>query len=275
MFYEKIFLGSILLLSTLLLNVNHSSAQEEKILPGVLEANEQHAVLGEELDQFEENQKNKSINQQSFNRSMTRNNFFSTEKLEYDSLIRDNILSDDITFEMYYEMTHTPEPTIEVENTYRRSAARPQAGDLVVTNGTSSKGLTGHAGIFLANGTILSIEGPGKTPQALSIMDWNKRYTGRPGDGKWTKIYRVPNSAPDRAANWASYSYSGKNISYGISTDYSSKNPTYCSKIGWQGYYYGAAGLSNKAKIPAGKIVLPYNLHTYFTQQAKLILTWD
>jgi len=65
------------------------------------------------------------------------------------------------------------------------------------------------------------------------------------------------------AANWARKNYRGKNYSYEINTKLGQKdiNPTYCSKIVWQAYRYGAG--SSHATKPASNIIAPYSLNSY------------
>lgn len=125
------------------------------------------------------------------------------------------------------------------------------------------------------DGTILSISGIGAKPKKMGIFDWNKQYTGVVGDGNWTKIYRVPSSNPNKAVTWAKNNYVGKNSSYGISTNFRSTDPTYCSKIAWHSYYFGDTASKNKARPAGGHIILPYSLPKYFGLEAKLILVWD
>lgn len=71
----------------------------------------------------------------------------------------------------------------------------------------------------------------------LSIGSWLDKY-------RCTKVVRC-NSTPTRvkASNWAQKYYvngPGKNLSYKPSINTKSLSSTYCSKLVWQSYYYGA-----------------------------------
>lgn len=79
-----------------------------------------------------------------------------------------------------------------------------QKGDILVTNGTSSYGLTGHAGIAINSSQILHIQGPGKLPSVISALTWAKKYGLIKGqeDGRTrTKVYRVSASTGNSAGN--------------------------------------------------------------------------
>jgi len=52
-------------------------------------------------------------------------------------------------------------------------------GDILITNGTSSAGIIGHAGIADDALTILDIPGPGKTTRVVPHADWIKEYNAK------------------------------------------------------------------------------------------------
>lgn len=240
---------------------------ENKIVSAdeIQEVLDQYSLTGEELDKFEENEQ-KELKSFSINAQV---NLLE----EYQKLQEEKLLSEDITYDIFLEMKNTPPPTDKVAEAYRNNDTRPQAGDIMITNGTSAFGLTGHAGIFLGNGTILSIAGPGSNPEALGILEWSRRYNSEPGD--WTKIYR-PSSIyqPSLAESWAKNHYLNKKFSYGITTDLFSENPTYCSKIVWQAYFYASGYGQMGYKQPLTKIALPYNLIDYFDTTPIHVATW-
>ena len=127
----------------------------------------------------------------------------------------------------------------------------------MIINGTSSAGLTGHAGIALSSTTILHIAGARKTPTTITKSQWNSSYSSK----GWTKVYRSTNStAAANAASWASKTYKGSNATYKITMDLSTTNETYCSKLVWPAYYYGAG--TSHANGPTWGIRLPYQLNT-------------
>ncbi|MBT2284125.1 hypothetical protein J7E78_11305 [Paenibacillus polymyxa] len=110
-------------------------------------------------------------------------------------------------------------------------------GDVIITNNTSSNGLTGHAGIVIdPGGTIVTIPGYFNKMIRQSVDSW---MSSNPN----TKIYRYGNSSTAQAAaDWAStYQRDFVNrVHYGLVNalgDYGVE--TYCSKIVWDAYYFG------------------------------------
>ncbi len=116
-----------------------------------------------------------------------------------------------------------------------------KAGDILVTKSTDSSGLLGHTGIVLTNPkNVLHIRGPGAKPAVISINQWLSDYPA-------TKVVRFNSSSRAYdAAKWASSNYvksnGGRysNLDYGFTGSIKGFKSTYCSKIVWQAYYYGA-----------------------------------
>ncbi len=141
-------------------------------------------------------------------------------------------------------------------------------GDIVVTNNSFSFGLTGHAGFVVDNNKVLTINGPGKHPVVESFDRWIK---GAKDNGAWIQIIRPKDKALSThrhiAKTWALKNYTnngiGKtNIKYGISKNLPSINPTYCSKIPFQAYKFGA---KIGHDLPSSnKIITSYSLKDYF-----------
>lgn len=227
----------------------------------------QYALTGNELANFE---KAEQVNLKS--RSLYTENY--TKILEnYNDLVKNNDLPDGLNFNDYYAAVTTPAPTDPVAPQYRNVAGSPMAGDILVTDGTSSNGFTGHAGIFQADGLILSIDGYGKKPSTKSIFEW-MQSTKAQNPKAWTKVYR-PNPAFYRnsaAAQWGKANIRGKNISYGLSGDALNINPTYCSKIAMQCYYYANYGGQNMI-VPT--FISPYALPNLFLKGTTHIVTWN
>lgn len=142
-------------------------------------------------------------------------------------------------------------------------------GDILITNGTSSFGLTGHAGIVVGRNQILHISGYGAEPKIISYATWNKNYSKEAGGMINTEVYRISNTTQSNAAaNWAIETYMDSGAGYSLMSSLDSFAYTYCSKIVWQAYYYGpSTPLVNE---PTMGIATPYGLPTYFKSSAGL-----
>lgn len=192
---------------------------------------------------------------------------------EYLKLVGEGIVGEDVTYEYWCSII---ERSIQLEdmleqsskfecvavfqgnaNTLADSTYIMCARDVFITNGTSSKGLYGHAGIVISSSEILHIAGPNKTPKTVTLCDWTGRYNA---DG-WTKVYRHSSSSTAvAAAKWAERTYKGSSAEYEITLNLASTDVTYCSKIVWQAYYYGPA--SHCANGSTTGVCLPYDLPT-------------
>ncbi|MFD2308215.1 YiiX/YebB-like N1pC/P60 family cysteine hydrolase [Enterococcus termitis] len=225
---------------------------------------EKYALTGEELDKFEQ-QEQKIQN--------TRSSVVNYDELyeNYVNFKAQGIFGDEVSFEMFLQEATTPAPSDPVDVRFRSVAGSPQPGDIMITNGTSFLGVTGHAGIFIGNGKILSIGGGGEKPSEMPIINWMQRYKG------WTKIYRpAAKFNPKTAERWAINNYRNKNISYAINNRIFEKNPTYCSKIVWQAYYYSSASpQTGLVRRPLFDIVYPYTLPNLFSQKPVHVATWN
>lgn len=228
-----------------------------------------YALTGEDLDKFEENELRQ--NQQRSSKSFD----LETLRDQYEQYRELGIFDEEVTFEIYVQLATTPPPTDTVAPEFRSVAGNPQAGDILITNGTSLGGLTGHAGIFLGtlgNGGILSIQGPGYKPEVIGIFEWMRRYSGT---NRWTKLYRPTSQyRPTDAARWAKNNYEFKNYSYGINMKIFEKDPTYCSKIVWQAYWYSSAA-AQVGGMYQPFIASPYDLPNYFDKRPTHVATWQ
>lgn len=189
---------------------------------------------------------------------------------EYQSYVEKGIIGSDISYE-YWRYLKEESLNLEKElgesdefvcvydtmNIGLMSTYSMEAGDIFITNGTSSAGILGHAGIAISSKEILSIAGPGCKPDTWYLYQWNSLYSYKE-KGCWTKIYRHSNkNVAQKAANWASSTYKGKSATYKITKNLTTTNETYCSKIVWQAYYYGpdtpvATGKTNEYRLPYG-----------------------
>lgn len=96
------------------------------------------------------------------------------------------ILAEDITFEYWKQLMETSyalEEVIEASGEFilvydstGRAAYPPYSltkGDVFITNGTSSAGILGHAGIAISSDEILHIAGPEQHPDTITLSGWN------------------------------------------------------------------------------------------------------
>ena len=120
-----------------------------------------------------------------------------------------------------------------------------EPGDILITNATSIPYLPGHAAIAVSRNAIVHIPGVGQQPEKVSRTVFKDMYINRISD--WIKIYRPKNPEDGRkAGKWADDTYiygEGKNAKYVLDNDLYSINKTYCSKIVWQAYRFGANNL--------------------------------
>lgn len=87
-------------------------------------------------------------------------------------------------------------------------------GDILISNATSYKGITGHAGIAISSTQVLHIAGPGAKPKVMPLTDWIKRYgTGYKPGITATWVYRTTNrTIANQAGQWAIDNYKDKII---------------------------------------------------------------
>ncbi len=146
-------------------------------------------------------------------------------------------------------------------------------GDVVITNGTTIPDIPGHAGIAVGSDEIFSIDGknclPARKDRKTFYNDYMQNWDS------WIKVYS-PTKAKwgKNAANWALDTYEGAAVKYHINSDIEDTSKTYCSKIVYQAYKYGAGkaafnsyhrpyvGVSSYYDMD-GIIVAPYSLPTY------------
>jgi hypothetical protein len=197
---------------------------------------------------------------------------------EYNEGIKTGGISKEISFEQWNSIINKNEKDLEKlksnaikldKKATAYSNFSIQAGDILITDATSSYGLTGHAAIAIDHDFILDIPGLNTTTREMLASDWLNQYTAH--GTVW--VYRVPSAytyVANAAATWADTHYystygGAQNIfpSYGVTLATKSLNPTYCSKIVYQAYYYGSGNLP--FMIPAAATVItPYGLINAF-----------
>lgn len=166
-----------------------------------------------------------------------------------------------------------------------------EPGDILIciTEGGSSSivaGNVGHAVIIVTDNNGLEMVGGNSIVNILesnnriiSIEDW---YNTRSND--MVALYRCPDrEAANSAADWAYRNYYNNtgghaktvHVNYNITPDIFSTNPSYCSKLVLQAYYFGTGTKSiiNLFKIihPLNLVIVPNNIPDYFNSQYELL----
>lgn len=212
----------------------------------------------------------------------------SIEIISYEEFVQaqeDGYIGGDVTYDDMVQLAESSEQFLDLlENSddfnlkYDSRLAKANEGipslakgDVLITNGTSSYGLTGHAAIAIGSDEILSIDAPGENPSIKTRSAFYRKY--KKSSSKWIKVYS-PNKSKwgKSAAQWASNNYENSNATYQINTDINGTSKTYCSKIVFQAYKFGAGRSSfNTYYHPQGEfdandydldniIILPYAL---------------
>lgn len=164
----------------------------------------------------------------------------------------------------------------------RRFMATVKKGDILIT-GRGIGGLIGHAAIMTTDYWVLEM--PGGNGWQSGIPD-NNRQVGKDKwfdihASDWTTVYRCPNSAAaSEAAVWADHTYYNptggvkkvKHITYKLTPDIRSTNPSYCSKLVIQAYYYGTGSRKVIKDLSLiGIVVVPSTIPNYFLSPYKLV----
>lgn len=195
------------------------------------------------------------------------------------SIPRENEFNSDEPLEELEEHTDVEAFSAQTFSAPVKNSSNLMKGDILISNGTSSAGLTGHAAIVVGRNQILHIWGPNYSPNIISYATWEKYYgLNKPNNTDKikinTEVYRIKDKVKrEAAADWVVRNYWNKNADakYGFGGTLMSTNPTYCSKIVWQGYYSGPSSpIVNK---PIG-LATPYGLPTYFHKSAGLSLVF-
>lgn len=213
----------------------------------------------------------------------------SLEKIYQDGIKEESIPSN-LSFEEWRNLgvsTENPllntQPKFTIFSLNARSLTSFQVkkGDMLITDGTSFGGLSGHAAI--ATTTYWVLDAPGykinglNTTRQKPFSDWVKEYSVDRGGRIW--VYRLTNSTiASMAADWADRHYyssigsatQDKFPSYNIVSSLYTTDTVYCSKLVWQAYWYGSGSLPvMKNPSSAYQLILPYDMGTYFTDAYK------
>ena len=193
-------------------------------------------------------------------------------KSNFEKYVKEGVLGSDVSYEEWKQLVEESrkleeklsksDEFYEVYSSEKISDSKAgfslQRGDIIITNGTSSAGILGHAGIATSSSYILHIAGKGSHPAKISLSKWHKKYTNK-GTDTWSKVYRHKTKTNAKAAaTWAENTYLGSGATYKITGNLASTSVTYCSKIVWQAYYYGPS--SHQANGPTVGYRMPYDL---------------
>lgn len=174
--------------------------------------------------------------------------------------------------------------TVERNNTDNKSMfmATVKKGDILITK-RSSRGLIGHTAIMTTDYWVLEM--PGGSGWANGIPD-NNQQIGKDAwfdlhAADWTTVYRCPDRvAADWAAQWADHTYYSptdgatkvKHITYKLTNDIVSINPSYNSKLVIHAYYFGTGSEQIVKELSAIKSpIAPVSIPSYFLSPFKLV----
>ncbi|XP_023949891.2 uncharacterized 30.3 kDa protein-like [Bicyclus anynana] len=169
-----------------------------------------------------------------------------------------------------------------VADNKRRFINTVRKGDILIT-GRGIGGLVAHAAIMTTDNWVLEMKGGDGWQNGIKDnnrqVKKDKWFDEHRSD--WTTVYRCKSgAAASEAAVWADHTYynpSGgtlktRHITYKITTDIWSTNPSYCSKLVVQAYYFG----TGKRKVVKdlsliGRIIVPTTISNYFLSPYTLV----
>ncbi|MGN7470945.1 YiiX/YebB-like N1pC/P60 family cysteine hydrolase [Brevibacillus sp. SAFN-007a] len=154
-------------------------------------------------------------------------------------------------------------PMATDDPTYPGTNIKIKIGDILISDKNSSPSFTGHAAIVTDTETVAEILGYGYHPQLNSLK---KFFNERTGGDRGVRIVRYYSSADARdAAEWAeAYVDDFEHVDYEIDDLYDYETSTYCSKLVWNAFYYGADVELKTSRLTIGGsrflVSLPYDL---------------
>ncbi|MDR4998865.1 MULTISPECIES: YiiX/YebB-like N1pC/P60 family cysteine hydrolase [Brevibacillus] len=161
------------------------------------------------------------------------------------------------------EKTNIVAPLGTDDPTYPDTKIKIRVGDILISDKNSSPSFTGHAAIVTDTETVAEIRGFGYNPEFTDLQDF---FDDRTGGDKGIRIVRYYNSSDAAdAADWAeNYVEDFRHLEYDIDDLYDYETSTYCSKLVWDAFYYGADVELDTSTINFGGsrmlVSLPYDL---------------
>ena len=145
----------------------------------------------------------------------------------------------------------------------KKKKFKPRRGDILITNNASyaKLGIPGHAALYTGKGHIVEIRGYGHHPARNSYKKFIHKKRAKRHDKFWVKVYRTSKKKRNKAVNWAlkQAGKKRKSIKYSLNSNINDTHHTYCSKLVWQSYYFGA-GKKSVNSTGVYHYFNPYNL---------------
>lgn len=196
----------------------------------------------------------------SFANTPLENNELTLEK--FIKLQEQGVIGEDVSYENIKkinkeskEMQRILEKNDDFKSISLRSSTTLKKGDILITDDTSLF-FVGHSAIALSSNEILHIQGIGYTPKVVSRSWFEDKYS----DG-WIRTYRLNDSGiASDAADWAEDTYKNSNVKYKITSSLTTTNETYCSKLVFQGYYFGGSTQVVSPRFTLSGVLSPYLL---------------
>ena len=196
---------------------------------------------------------------------------------QYDNLRKNNLIDKSTTYKQWkkfqeenyrakYQMEKEAQQEMKEEQyqTFsKKKKFKPRRGDILITNNASyaKLGIPGHAAIYTGKGHIVEIRGYGHHPARNSYKKFIHNKRAKRHDKLWVKVYRTSKKKRNKAANWAlkQAGQKRKSITYSLNSNINDTYHTYCSKLVWQSYYFGA-GKKSVNSTGVYHYFNPYNL---------------
>lgn len=151
-------------------------------------------------------------------------------------------------------------------------------GDILISSANRKWGSIGHAAIMVTDNQVLEM--PGYIRNKMKKVGYAKNNNRKIikdiwyelHNHDWITVYRCPDAAAaNAAADWAYRNYynptcgtiKAVNITYKITLNLLSKNPSYCSKLVLHAYYFGTT-MINQKKLWKYQFIFPLSLPKYF-----------